>query len=161
MGERKINYRLVKMHRTYTVEEIARRFGCHKNTVRNWQKHGLKPIDDSRPVVFDGPVLAAFLQERQTVRKQPLAPGQIYCLPCRSPKHPAGAMADYVTLTSTRGNLRGICPDCGRLIYRVVNLAKLKAVSGNLEVSITLASPRISETGNPSVNCNFNPIGEA
>jgi hypothetical protein len=30
------NYRLVKIHRNYTVEEIARLLKVHKNTVRGW-----------------------------------------------------------------------------------------------------------------------------
>ena len=32
------------------------------------------------------------------------------------------------------GNLCGICPDCDRLIYRRVNLAKIDAVRGELEM---------------------------
>ena len=161
MAKRKINYRLVKTHRSYTVEEIARRFGCHKNTVRNWQRLGLKPVDDCRPVIFEGAVLAKFLQSQSAQRKRPLAPGQIYCLTCRAPKAPAGEMVEYVPITEERGNLRGICPDCERLIHRLTSYAKLKAVSGGLSVSITQASPRIRETNNPPVNCDFNLTGDA
>ena len=36
------NYRLVKIHHSYTVEEIARLFGSHRNTVRRWLKLGLR-----------------------------------------------------------------------------------------------------------------------
>ena len=38
------NYRLVKIHRNYTVEEIACLLSVHKNTVRNWFKTGLPPL---------------------------------------------------------------------------------------------------------------------
>jgi hypothetical protein len=161
MGKSHPNYRRVKTLRSYSVEEVARRFGCHKNTVRNWQRKGLQAIDGARPAIFDGAVLAAFLQSHRAKRKQPLLPGQIYCLPCRAAKEPAGDMAEYIPLTETKGNLRGICPDCDRLIHRAVSRAKLDAIRGKLEVTFTDASTRIRETGDPSVNCYFNPKGES
>ena len=114
MGKRHPNPRLVKLHRSYTVEQIARLFDIHKNTVRAWVKQGLQPIDGLRPALFHGPVLVAFLQRRRESAKQPCLPGHIYCLPCRAPKAPAGNMAEFVPVTDTTGNLRGICPDCDR-----------------------------------------------
>jgi len=57
--------RRLKKHRSYTIEEVARLFGCHRNTIRHWQKHGLKPVDGKRPVVFEGLTLAAFLDARR------------------------------------------------------------------------------------------------
>jgi hypothetical protein len=55
MGKRHPNPRLVKLHRSYTVEQIARLFDIHKNTVRAWVKQGLQPIDGQRPALFHGP----------------------------------------------------------------------------------------------------------
>jgi transposase-like protein len=49
VGNRHPNPRLVKLHRNYSVEEIARLFDLHKNTVRHWLKQGLAAIDDRRP----------------------------------------------------------------------------------------------------------------
>ena len=43
MRKRHPNHRLVKIHRSYTVEEIAELFAIHKNTVRRlgqeWSCH--------------------------------------------------------------------------------------------------------------------------
>jgi hypothetical protein len=154
MGKRHPNPRLVKLHRSYAVEQIARLFDVHKNTVRAWVKQGLQPIDGQRPALFHGPVLVAFLQRRRESAKQPCPPGYIYCLPCRAPKAPAGNMAEFVPVTDTTGNLRGICPDCDRLIHRRVNQAKIKAIQGNLEITFADAPPRIRERITPSVNCD-------
>ena len=106
-------------------------FGCHRNTVRNWQRQGLEPIDDKRPIVFEGAALAAFLEARRNKRRRRLSPGEMCCAPCRAAKEPAGDIADYLPLTETRGNLRGICPTCGRLIHRFVSRAKSSCFAEN------------------------------
>jgi hypothetical protein len=161
MRNRAPNPQRVKKHRSYTVEEAARLFGFHRNTIRHWQKQGLTPVDGKRPVVFEGLMLAVFLKARRGARRRRLKPGEIYCLPCRAPKEPAGDMADYIPLTDTRGNLRGICPTCGRLIHRVVSRAQIEAVRGKLDLTFTEPSARIRETSCPSVDCDFKSDGDA
>lgn len=111
MATRRYNYRLVKIHRTYRVDEIARLFGLHRNTVRDWIKRGgLKTIDDRRPVLILGSELIAFLQARRIKNKRPCAPGEIYCVRCRLPRVPAGMAAEYRAMTGSVGNLAAICP---------------------------------------------------
>ena len=95
MKRRHPNHRLVKIHRSYTVEEIAKLFGIHKNTVRHWVKEGLATVDDKRPMLILGHVLIAFLQARRVKNKQTCKPGELYCVRCRAPKSPAGDMAEY------------------------------------------------------------------
>jgi hypothetical protein len=154
MGARHPNPRLIKIHRNYSVEDIARLFGIHKNTVRNWLKQGLAAMDDRRPLLILGRELLRFLQERRQRAKQSCGPGRIYCIACRAPKVPAGKMADCIPTGHRSGNLRGICPDCDRLIYRRVNLAKIDAVRGDLEITFTGPCPRLGESAGPSVNCD-------
>src|SRR5262249_39023615 len=154
MGKRHPNPRLVKIHRSYSVEQIALLLGIHKNTVRHWLKNGLTPIDDHRPTLVLGRELVRFLTERRTCAKQPTGQGRIYCLPCRAPKVPAGNYVECVLSNGTTGSLSGICPDCDRMMYRRVNVQKLGAVVGNLAVSITQPEARIEETAVPSVNCD-------
>jgi hypothetical protein len=153
---RRPNPRLVKIHRSYTVEEIARVLGIHKNTVRMWIRNGLAMIDQHRPSLVHGLALAAFLSERRRSAKQVCQPGEIFCVRCRSPKMPAANMVDYLEITSTSGNLRGMCPDCGSLMHRRVGIAQLRVVTAKLDVTFPHALRRIGESHPPSVNCDSN-----
>jgi hypothetical protein len=155
MRKRHPNHRRVKVHRSYTVEEIAGLFGIHKNTVRAWVKAGLPTCDNKRPVLILGRDLIAFLQARRAKNKQPCRPGEIYCVRCRSPKSPAGDMADYLPVTETIGNLIAICPDCNSIMNRRVNLAKLGLVQGKMDISFPQALRRVSESNQPTVNSDL------
>ena len=160
MNSRHPNHRLVKIHRDYTVEEIAQLLGKHKNTVRNWLREGLEVIDDRRPALVLGVTLVDFLKRRRGRNKRALKPGEIYCVRCRVAVKPAGGMADCVQITDATGNLRGICPQCDLLIHRRVNLAKIDHVKGNLEITIERAGNSITASPHPSVNCDFSKGAE-
>ena len=150
------NFRLVKIHRSYTVEEIATLFGTHRNTVWDWiKRRGLPTIDDRRPMFIHGRDLVDFLQKRRAKNKRKCQAGEIYCLRCRAPQKPAGEVADYQPITTTRGNLIAICPSCESMIYRGVNLGKLDQVRGNLQVTMPQALPHIVESGRLSVNSDL------
>jgi len=160
MGYRHPNPRLVKLHRNYLVEEIARLFGLHKNTVRQWLKQGLSAVDERRPTLILGRELSRFLRERRQKTKHTCGPGQIYCVACREPKIPAGNMAECIIVSPSAGNLCAICPDCDRLIYRRVNLAKIEAVRGELEITFKQPASRIREISVPSVNCDSSQVAQ-
>lgn len=153
MSKRHPNPRLAKIHRNYTVEEVAGVFGMHRNTVRTWVRQGLPTIDNERPMLIHGSDLVAFLRARRLTSKTPCMPGEIYCVRCRAPRSPAGDMADYEPLTATMGNLIGICPACEILIYRRVSLARIREVRGGLDIRFPEPMPRIDESTRPSVNC--------
>ena len=155
MRKRHPNPRLAKVHRNYTVEEIATLFGVHRNTVRVWIKQGLPIIDQRRPLLVLGSSLATYLRSRRTLNKRTCRPGEIYCVRCRAPKAPAGDMADYQPLTLTLGNLIGICPDCETIVYRRINLTRLASVRGKLDITMPEALPRIDESAQPSANSDF------
>jgi hypothetical protein len=152
MRKRRPNYRLVKIHRCYTVEEAARLLGTHKNTVRAWVRAGLPTCDSKRPTLILGRDLAAYLQARRTKNKRPCQPGEIFCVRCRAPKQPAGDMAEYQPITEQLGNLEGICPDCDLMIYRRASMAKLAEIRGKLDITFAEAQRQVNESEQPSVN---------
>ncbi|MBC7618040.1 MAG: helix-turn-helix domain-containing protein [Candidatus Saccharibacteria bacterium] len=155
MSKRHPNPRLAKIHRNYTVDEIAKLYAVHKNTVRAWVKSGLPTSDDRKPLLILGRDLMAYLQAKRVKNKQTCQPGQIYCMRCRVPKSPGGDMAEYQPLTTTLGNIVGICPSCNSMMYRRVNLAKLTEVAANLDLTLPQALLHIRESPNPSVNSDL------
>lgn len=155
MGFRHPNHRLVKTHFSYTVEEVARLFGVHRNTVREWRRNGLRAIDRRRPLLIHGADLVSFLVARRKASKRPCRPGELYCAPCRDPRIPKGSAVVYQAQTSVLGSLVGICPVCDRRMFRRVNPAKLALAAGQLRVTMPNALEHIDESDQPSVNCDF------
>ncbi len=155
MPTRHPNPRLPKSNLNYTVEEVARMFGVHRNTVRQWMKRGLPTIDKRRPLLIQGRELVAFLRARRAASKRTCKPGEIYCVRCREPRRPAEGMADYRPLTATQGNLIGICPSCECVIYRRVNRLRLDQVRGDLDVTFPEGLRDIGESPPPSANSDF------
>jgi hypothetical protein len=152
MGARHPNPRRVKIHRPYTVEQLAAVLTVHKNTIRRWTKDGLRPIDDRRPSMFRGADAIAFLYSKRQAAKRRCAPGEIYCLPCRVPKSPAGLVADLYIKCSTVGWLEAICPTCSRMLYRRVNPTRIDLVRGNLEIAVRQGETRIADRAKPFSN---------
>jgi len=143
MSKRHPNPRLAKIHRNYTVEEVAVVFGVHRNTVRGWVKRGLPTNDGRRPMLILGADLVAFLRARRVKNKRTCQPGEMYCVRCRAPRAPAGDMADYLPVTATLGNLIAICSACEAMMYRRVSLAWLEEVRGKLDITLPQALPHI------------------
>jgi hypothetical protein len=155
MRKRHPNYRLVKIHRNYTVEDIANLFGIHKNTVRRWVKAGLATSDNKRPMLILGHDLRAFLQARRVKNKQTCKPGEIYCVGCRAPKFPAADMVEYSPVTEKFGNLTAICPDCNSIMNRRVSLARIGEVCANMDITFPQAMRHIVESIKPTVNSDL------
>lgn len=155
MGQRHVNHRLVKTRRTYTIEEVARLFGIHRNTARAWLKSGLPTIDKARPALIAGGDLVDFLVKRRQRNKRPCAAGELYCLRCRVPRRPMGNEAQYLPMTAASGNLVGMCPECSLRMFRRVNRARLDAARGDLVIRMPEGAGHISESLHRSVNCAF------
>jgi hypothetical protein len=134
MARRRVNANAVKLNRTYDATQLAICCGVHKNTVLNWRDAGLEPIDSSKPILFHGSVVRAFLKTRNAQRKQPCGPGELYCFRCREPRPPAFGLVEYLALTPKSGNLKAFCQTCETVMHRKVCRADLKANMPGIEV---------------------------
>lgn len=155
MHPRRLNHRLVKIHRSYTVEEAATLLGVHRNTVREWVRRGLPTVDQRRPTLILGAQLSGFLQDRRQSSKRPCHPGEIYCMRCRAPKSPLDGEVEYRPLSPSQGNLVGICSTCAAWMFRRASLAKLKLIQGNLTITLPKGLEHIGESPQPSVDRDF------
>jgi hypothetical protein len=154
MGKR-LNPNLVKIHRSYSVGEVADLFPVHKNTVRLWVKDGLATNDNKRPLLILGFDLKQYLQSKRKRNKRKCQPFEIYCVRCRLPQIPYGNMVDYKPINSSMGCLIGLCPSCDGIINKFCKLANLEKIKGKLEITFTKAQEHIIESSNLPVNSDF------
>lgn len=155
MAAKRANPNVIKLHRSYSIAELAARLIVHKNTVRLWQRDGLQPLDRKRPILFQGAAVRAFLRHRNASRKRPCPPGTIYCFKCREPHRPALAMVDYRPITATSGNLAALCETCGTAMHRRVRQGSIAAAMPGIRVQLVEASPRLKGSPSPSLNCDL------
>ena len=135
MARHRPDRRRIKIHLNYTVDEAARTVGTGKPAVRRWIKGGLPVIDRRKPALIRGVDLFEFLKARSK-SKQPCPAGHCYCVKCKASHPPHGGMAEFVQLTPTNGNLRGLCPGCGTMMHRRTSLTQLEQIRAFLDVSI-------------------------
>lgn len=156
MHPRRLNHRLVKIHRSYTVEEIATLLVVHRNTVREWIKRGLPTVDERRPTLIQGSQLSDFLQARRQSGKRHCRPDEIYCMKCREPRRPLDNEVEYRPLTPSLGNLVGICSTCAGWMYRRASSASVAEIRAKVTVTFPKGQEHIGESFQPSVNSDFN-----
>lgn len=81
---RRADWRQIKGKYSYTVEAAARTLNLHRNTVRNWIRHGgLVAMTGSRSHLILGSVLIKFLEAGRLAAKRKCGLGELYCLKCR------------------------------------------------------------------------------
>ena len=154
MTSRRVNPLQVKIHWNYTARELADRLGVHKNTVRNWQRNGLQPLDRLRPLIFQGAVVRAFLISWNNRRKRPCPTGTLYCFSCREPRRPAVSSVEFIQSPAGPGNIRASCSVCGTAMHRRAKHSEIHSVLPGLLVQMREAPPRLNGNPSPSLNCD-------
>lgn len=129
---KRLPWRRVKTHRSYTFDETARLLGVHKNTVRNWVRNdGLAALVETRPYLVLGRELRGFLGARQRNAKQKLGPSEMFCLSCRKPRTAPQGLVEDVSGSVGPARVRGICPVCTTVMNRSVRRDQLSQFLAN------------------------------
>jgi len=152
---KKINPNCVKIHRNYSVEDIANSLSVHKNTVRGWFKKGLDTIDNNKPALVLGSVLKQFLKGRRMANKRVCKLHEIYCMKCREPRIPAENMADFKLINQNKVRLIALCPVCHSVMNKFVSLGKIPLIMDKLDVALPQDQKRLFNPFNPLVNSNL------
>jgi hypothetical protein len=141
VARNRIDLRRIRIRRSYTIEELSRLLGCHKNTARGWTKQGLAPLSDGkRPLLFQGAEVRAFLQSRRARAKRKCRPDELFCFSCRAPRRPAARMVDY-RRDAFGGRLSGPCSECSTLMFKRASAAMVERVKNSLDVKIIESAP--------------------
>lgn len=148
----KPNPHLVKIHRNYTVEEIADLFGISPTTVRGWVKKGLPICEGTFPWLILGGELKAFVKQLRVRKTRPCADDEMYCLRCRWPRAWVDGLLEVEWVSEDLVNLKGICSGCDGLMNRKANIGKARANPALRGVSWPLVKKPIDDTPYTSLN---------
>ena len=164
-GKRTYNVRRIKQTRLYSVQEIGKLFDLHKNAEELIKPHvielmrtavllDLQPIDDRKPYMIRGNVLADFLRQRQQSRKCKCAPDQFYCCKCRAPRKASLGMVDALFDTPTKLRLIALCEQCSTAMHKNQSAENLPALHKIFQIR-TLPPKYLSDCVSPTVNSDM------
>lgn len=131
---RRFRTRGIKANKSYQVDELADAAGVSIPTVRNWIRAGMPRLDGNRPMIIMGFQALEFLNARKVKGKRPLGLDEFYCLRCKAPRTPMGAMADYVPIGKNGGRLKALCGACECQCNRNISAIDLPAIRKVLDV---------------------------
>ena len=123
--------------------------------MRRWFTTGLFPvIAETRPHLVLGRHLKKHLEGRESVRTR-LGPGECYGLGCKTARTPALGMVEISSSNGVTVNVRGICPDCERLMYRRVSIVRLADIFPELKVPREEAERHLKVRNGSCSNVDF------
>lgn len=132
---KKIKLKNLKSRQSYTARQLAEVLDVHIRTVQTWKKEGLKPIENTLPLLFMGFEVKDFIQQRQSDKKIKLAKNQFYCVKCRKAVKSKENRIEVIKTQKLIGKdllseliLRGECEICGCKLNRFSHVGKLNEI---------------------------------
>ncbi len=123
---RRLDARRVKLHRSYTLEQLADVVGVTIGTVRRWCKMGLPCLTDTRPFLVEGRSFKVFHAEKLAAKKTRLQLFEVYCLGCKKPRTPQSGLVDFKPMVKSRARIMAICPVCEGIARRIIRRGDLR-----------------------------------
>lgn len=148
---KRTSYRLVKTHRSYTVDETARLLGVCKGTVRRWMKHDLVAMQEKKPALIRGIDLKHYLQS-QSKPKQKCELDECRCFKCKSNQKLAFGEAEIIFDNSATPNLCGLCISCSTVMHKRISKAQITALQAILQITFIQADEPIRNRAKPRLN---------
>ncbi len=106
------------LHMEYTLREIANELECSKRQLLSAVEAGCPHRKTTEGRVFiTGDEFRDWYHDLCRQRKQPLAPGEVYCLRCRRPV-PLPAETEIQALPNGAERIIAACPVCGATVNR-------------------------------------------
>ncbi len=149
--------RRIKVHISYSIEEIASLLGLHEKTVRNWLTQGLPTIDQKRPLLIYGENLIEFLRKRQKSRKHPCQIDQFYCVKCKAPRTALGSLADLIFKNQKLLKLTALCAVCETKMNKIASSSSLHLLKKTF-IFQEQVEEQLSDCSNASLNTHLQGI---
>lgn len=134
---KRLDARKVRGVLTYTVDELARALGVTEPTVRAMIKRGMPALANQKPMLILGEAARNYIDAENEKARQPLSIDQLYCLTCKAPTRPLGAMVDLVLSNRGAPRITGLCEVCEGSCSRVVSRNALAALGQVFDIAIS------------------------
>ncbi|WP_241640340.1 helix-turn-helix domain-containing protein [Rosenbergiella epipactidis] len=119
---KKLNPNKSKIHRSYTMEEVAILYSVNKRTVQNWIQDGLSVIKEKKPFLILGTELRIFLRLKNKSRRTKCKLHELYCFRCRKASRVQATSIRLLRETHGTGRVFGECIQCGTKIHKFYSL---------------------------------------
>lgn len=144
-------------HICYSADELATHFGVHIQTVREWTRTGLSPIDNGKPHLFFGASVIQFINKLNDQRKIATEFNEFYCLSCHRSHSP---LNHKISLTQDTGGFIRATGICGKSHIRMHKSYKITDISKLCKNFTVVDMSRLYDSDTTTVNTHIYPTAK-
>lgn len=148
----------IKIHRSYTVNEVSDILGVHPKTVRNWINVGLPVFNEKRPILISGADLKIYLKQKRKTYMHQCQAGEMYCFKCKRPQKPNIETLCFSAKPAGMAQMTGRCVECGCKSNKYVSWRDLNRVWFELGGKLPIAEKHLNLRGTALFNYPLNKV---